>query len=191
MASAVRAFLLAERNSITSATIALYSKAQNNESETANDMLITDLIFAQSKSVRTSTIILATFNVLAAFGTAASILYDCYWASKRCNPKFKASYVHSMWKEMDWTFADGYRKFCVSSIHPAETLPLVLAIGIVIQGLVFAAVQGQGMDMLFTSGGCDLIAQYMFPGEYPSSCAFRSLTAQLSSSSHLSKQFLA
>jgi hypothetical protein len=29
--------------------------------------------------------------VLAAFTTASSILYDCYWASKRCNPKFKAS----------------------------------------------------------------------------------------------------
>tara|TARA_R110002060_G_scaffold2780_8_gene4576 strand:- start:322 stop:666 length:345 start_codon:yes stop_codon:yes gene_type:complete len=53
--------------------------------------LISNLVFAESKSVRTSTIILATFNILAAFATACSILYDCYWASKRCNPKFKAS----------------------------------------------------------------------------------------------------
>lgn len=53
--------------------------------------LISNLVFAESKSVRTSTIILAAFNVLASFATAASILYDCYWASKRCNPKFKAS----------------------------------------------------------------------------------------------------
>ena len=151
-----------KREHIVNATVALYSKAQANETESANDMLITDLIFAQSKSVRTSTIILATFNVLAAFGTAASILYDCYWASKRCNPKFKASYVYL---SMRHAFANDSRKFCVSSIHPAETLPLVLAIGIIIQGLVFAAVQGQGMDMLFTSGGCDVIAQYMFPGK--------------------------
>lgn len=153
--------MMAKRNSIVNATLSLYSKTQANETETANDMLITDLIFAQSKSVRTSTIILAVFNVLAALGTASSILYDCYWASKRCNPKFKASYV---WQLQLCTVANRSRKFCVSSIHPAETLPLVLAIGIIIQGLVFAAAQGQGMDMLFTSGGCDIIAQYMFPG---------------------------
>ena len=53
--------------------------------------LISNLVFAESKSVRTSTIILAAFNVLASFATACSILYDCYWASKRCNPKFRAS----------------------------------------------------------------------------------------------------
>jgi hypothetical protein len=29
--------------------------------------------------------------MLAAFATAVSILYDCYWSAKRCNPKFKAS----------------------------------------------------------------------------------------------------
>ncbi|KAF8851597.1 hypothetical protein BDZ45DRAFT_142762 [Acephala macrosclerotiorum] len=106
--------------------------------------LISSLVFAESKSVRTSTIILAAFNVLASFATAASILYDCYWASKRCNPKFKAS------------------KFCVSSIHPAETFPLVLAIGIVIQGLVFAGVQGEGLKSLFTTG-CETIGQFMWP----------------------------
>jgi hypothetical protein len=36
---------------------------------------------------------LAAFNALAAFSTAAMILYDCYLASKRYNPKFRASYV--------------------------------------------------------------------------------------------------
>jgi hypothetical protein len=54
-------------------------------------------------------------------------------------------------------------KFCVSSIHPAETFPLVLAIGIVIQGIVFAAVQSQGLSALFTKG-CSTIAQFMWPG---------------------------
>ncbi|KAG9240561.1 hypothetical protein BJ878DRAFT_281804 [Calycina marina] len=106
--------------------------------------LIQDLMFAQSKSVRTSTIILATSSVLAAFATAASILYDCYWASKRCNPKFKAS------------------KFCVSSIHPAETFPLILSIGIILQGLLFAGAQGKGMDSLFIKG-CAALAQFVWP----------------------------
>jgi hypothetical protein len=65
--------------------------ADNNTPSNATLNLISNLVFAESKSVRTSTIILAAFNVLAAFTTAGSILYDCYWASKRCNPKFKAS----------------------------------------------------------------------------------------------------
>jgi hypothetical protein len=52
----------------------------------------------------------------------------------------------------------------VSSIHPAETFPLVLAIGIVIQGIVFAGVQAQGLNALFTKG-CSEIAQFMWPGK--------------------------
>jgi hypothetical protein len=54
-------------------------------SANATDALIDNLKFEQSKTVRTSTMILAAFNILAAFLTASSILYDCYWASKRVN----------------------------------------------------------------------------------------------------------
>ncbi|KAH9208353.1 hypothetical protein DL95DRAFT_312022 [Leptodontidium sp. 2 PMI_412] len=144
-----------------------YQSATNRTGPGGNSTfnLISNLVFAESKSVRTSTIILATFNILAAFATACSILYDCYWASKRCNPKFKAS------------------KFCVSAIHPAETFPLVLAIGIVIQGLVFAGVQGLGLTSLFATG-CGLIAQFMWPAlfivpyiqlVFGMECAIRSL----------------
>ncbi|KAI9650036.1 hypothetical protein NHQ30_000049 [Ciborinia camelliae] len=115
--------------------------AEETKNNTLAKGIIQNLVFAESKSIRTSTVILAAFNVLASFATAASILYDCYWASKRCNPKFKAS------------------KFCVSMIHPAETVPLVLSIGIVIQGLVFSAVQGVGLQSLFTLG-CSTIAQF-------------------------------
>lgn len=57
------------------------------------------------------------------------------------------------------------RKFCVSSIHPAETFPLILAIGIVIQGIAFAGVQAQGLTALFTKG-CSEIAQFMWPGMF-------------------------
>jgi hypothetical protein len=72
------------------------TQAADNDSTAAStnatfNAIIYSLKFAESKSVRTSTIILASFNVLASFTTASSILYDCYWASKRCNPKFKAS----------------------------------------------------------------------------------------------------
>lgn len=57
-----------------------------------------------------------------------------------------------------------YRQFCVSKLHPAETFPLILSFGIVIQGLIFAAAQGQGMQRLYEDG-CDIIAQYMLPGK--------------------------
>lgn len=110
----------------------------------AAERFIAALVFAESKSVRTSTIILAAFDALAALATASSILYDCYWASKRCNPKFKAS------------------KFCVSSIHPAETFPLILAIGIITQALAFAGIQGTGLQAL-TTRNCGLIGQFMLP----------------------------
>jgi hypothetical protein len=59
--------------------------------------LILSLDFEESKSIRTSTIILAVFNSLAALGTAFSITYDCYRASKRHNPKFKEKYVNKLW----------------------------------------------------------------------------------------------
>lgn len=52
---------------------------------------IAGFIFEDSKSIRTSTVILASFNILAAFATAARIVYDCYWASKRSSRSFKAS----------------------------------------------------------------------------------------------------
>jgi hypothetical protein len=59
--------------------------------------------------------------------------------------------------------ANNDRKFCVSSIHPAETFPLILAIGVLIQDLAFAGVQGTGLEAL-TTRNCGLIAQLMLPG---------------------------
>jgi hypothetical protein len=89
MASTARMIMTRGLNSATGVVQAQTNGTSNNETLA----LISSLVFAESKSVRTSTIILAAFNVLAASTTVASILYDCYWASKRCNPKFKASYV--------------------------------------------------------------------------------------------------
>ncbi|CCU82829.1 hypothetical protein BGHDH14_bgh02449 [Blumeria hordei DH14] len=131
----------------------------------ATAQLISKLIFAESKWIRTSTILLASFNIIAAAATAASIIYDCYWASKRCNPKFKAS------------------KFCISSIHPAELYPLIISIGIVIQGIIFTSVQSTGL-MSVTIDGCGTIAQVIWPAIFivpyiqvvlGLECAFRAL----------------
>lgn len=52
----------------------------------------------------------------------------------------------------------------MSRMHPAETFPLVLNIGIGIQGLVFAGVQGNGLGSLFING-CSKISQFMWPGK--------------------------
>lgn len=49
-------------------------------------------------------------------------------------------------------------------MHPAETFPLILNIGIGIQSLVFAGVQGTGLQSLFVNG-CTLISQFLWPGK--------------------------
>ncbi len=70
-----------------------FTKSATNKtiSTAVANRLIQKLAFQDSKSIRTSTIILAAFNILAALATAISILYDCYWSSKRCAPKYKAT----------------------------------------------------------------------------------------------------
>lgn len=45
--------------------------------------VINQLKFVAAKSVRTSTIVLAAFNTLSAFATAATILYECRATAKR------------------------------------------------------------------------------------------------------------
>ena len=67
------------------------SEANRTISSSATKAIIDKLIFQDSESVRTSTIILASFNILAALVTAISILYDAYWSPKRCAPKYKTS----------------------------------------------------------------------------------------------------
>jgi hypothetical protein len=65
-------------------------RAQLNRDKNATQRFIQNLVLGQSKSVRTSTIILATFNIIAAFATATSILYDCYCAHKRSGRSLKS-----------------------------------------------------------------------------------------------------
>ncbi|KFY39862.1 hypothetical protein V495_05724 [Pseudogymnoascus sp. VKM F-4514 (FW-929)] len=133
--------------------------------QTESQKLISSLVFENSKSIRTSTIILASFNGVAAFATAFSILYDCYCTSKR--------YGNS----------SNSKKLFLWAMHPAETFPLVLALGIVVQGLIFAIAQSFGLESLMIDG-CSTIAQFVFPAIFLPSyihivfgveCAIRSL----------------
>jgi hypothetical protein len=49
--------------------------------------VINQLKFLAAKSIRSSAIILAVFNTIAAFATAMGILYDCYQRAKRNSPR--------------------------------------------------------------------------------------------------------
>lgn len=65
------------------------------------------------------------------------------------------------------SFADIDRKFCISMVHPAETFPLILAIGIFFQALAFAGIQGTGLKTL-TLKHCGVEGQLMLPGMFAS-----------------------
>jgi len=63
-----------------------------NQSQSSAAQIINDLRFAAAKSIRTSTIILAAFNAVAAFSTAFGILYDCYATRRRNNRRYRTRY---------------------------------------------------------------------------------------------------
>ncbi|KAI0166695.1 hypothetical protein GGR52DRAFT_70816 [Hypoxylon sp. FL1284] len=99
--------------------------------------------FSAAKSIRTSTIILAAFNVVSAFATAAGIYYDCYTTSKRLNPNAKT------------------RDHVFRCVRGPETYPFILSLGITIQGITFAVLQSYGLEHMFLLR-CSLISQLMW-----------------------------
>ncbi|KAH7362212.1 hypothetical protein B0T11DRAFT_328311 [Plectosphaerella cucumerina] len=121
-----------------------FSFGNANSSRSA---IINEFRFQTSKSIRTSTIILASFNVLAAFATAVGIIWDNYSTKKRNDPLFKL-------RTSGFTF-----------VSSPDTFPLVLSFGIVIQGLVFAAAQSTGLSGMFTLG-CTTTSQFMLPAVF-------------------------
>jgi hypothetical protein len=54
-----------------------------------NNMLLNQFKNAAARSIRMSTIILCTFNTIAAFATAMGILYESYSRARRNNRQFK------------------------------------------------------------------------------------------------------
>lgn len=122
------------------------------------------LKFAQSKSVRTSTIILASFNSLAAFATAVGIIYGCRQYRQRMQRRASGPSV----KQYEWRVSSQLtpsRPSGLSYIHTAEVFPLLLCVGITVQSITFAAAQSVGLQALL-SRGCTLVAIFMLPGEF-------------------------
>jgi hypothetical protein len=48
-------------------------------------------------------------------------------------------------------------------MHPAETVPLILALGVVIQSIVFIGAQSTGLSSLYVDG-CAVTSRFVFPG---------------------------
>ncbi|KAK3685498.1 hypothetical protein B0T22DRAFT_220115 [Podospora appendiculata] len=120
---------------------------QTANNSTTQQMFINEFRFAAAKSIRTSTIILATFNTIAAFATAVGILFDAYYRERRNNKKFK------------------FRRHGFTFVPAVEVFPLVLSFCIVVQGITFAVAQSTGLDAL-VGFGCTLLAQLMLPAVF-------------------------
>lgn len=123
----------------------LFQSATNQT--TSQQMFFNDLRFAAAKSIRTSTIILASFNIIAAFATAVGILCESYFREKRNNRQF------NFWR-------NGFR-----FVPEGEVYPLILSLGIFVQSLVFAGAQSTGLDGLFGLG-CTMMALVMLPAVF-------------------------
>lgn len=123
------------------------------------------LRFATTKSIRTSTIILASFNVLAAAATALGIIYSCYTYSKRAQRRpSNAPVMQYEMKPLPNPTPD--RPSGLFFIHTVEVFPLVLSLGIAIQSVIFAAAQSIGLQALL-SRGCTAAAVFLLPGKWP------------------------
>ncbi|KAK3325517.1 hypothetical protein B0H66DRAFT_127310 [Apodospora peruviana] len=120
---------------------------QSAATNSTNQMIINEFRFAAAKSIRTSTIILATFNTVTAFATALGILIDSYYRKRRNDKKFK------------------FRRNGFTFVPAVEVFPLVLSFGIVVQGITFAVAQSTGLDSL-VGLGCTLVAQMMLPAVF-------------------------
>lgn len=66
-----------------------------NANGTSQTAIINQFKFQAARSIRTSTIILAVFNVVAASATILGISWDSYVTKKREDPKFKFRYVRN------------------------------------------------------------------------------------------------
>ncbi|WAO93797.1 Hypothetical protein NCS54_01135200 [Fusarium falciforme] len=102
------------------------------------------LKLAAAASVRTSIVVLASFNVLAAFATAASIFWESWKTAKRTDAA--------------WTWRTSWFRL----IKRRDVHPFVLSCGIVVQGIVYAVAQSKGFQSLMILG-CRSISQFMLP----------------------------
>lgn len=136
---------------------------ESNTTAAATAAISNALKFATSKSIRTSTIILACFNALAAFTTAMGIVYGSYTYRKRMQRRASdpsvLRYASQPSSKLTLDRPSG-----LFFIPTTEVFPLVLSLAITIQSIIFAASQSIGLQALLSSG-CTLVAIFMLPGK--------------------------
>ncbi|GAB0137184.1 hypothetical protein EsDP_00005462 [Epichloe bromicola] len=110
----------------------------------SSSAFINNLRFQASKSIRTSFVILASFNALTAAATAAGIYWDCYKNSRRNDPDFR--FKTSFWK----------------LVGSAEIFPFMLSLSIIGQSITFAVVQSFGLQSSLILG-CAPLSQTLLP----------------------------
>lgn len=136
---------------------------ESNTTAAATAAISNALKFATSKSIRTSTIILACFNALAAFTTAMGIIYGSYTYRKRMQRRASDPSVLRYRRQSSSNLTED-RPSGLFFIPTIEVFPLVLSLAITIQSITFAAAQFVGLQALLSSG-CTLVAIFMLPGE--------------------------
>lgn len=143
----------------------------NNRTTTTRQMFLNELRFSAAKSIRTSTMILACFNIVAAFATALGIICDSYFRERRNNKNYKFKYAATLRTMALWNqgLLTAARRNGFSFVPEGEVYPLVLSVGILIQSATFAGAQSTGLDS-FLGRGCTTIAQLMLPGTLAGRC---------------------
>ncbi|PHH55929.1 hypothetical protein CFIMG_001131RA [Ceratocystis fimbriata CBS 114723] len=106
-----------------------------------------EFIISGAKSVRSATMILASFNILTAFITVVGILLTSWVRSRRRAAGIAVPYVGS------------------SFVCLPELFPLVLSVGITIQATIFVISQSLGLKSP-TVLGCTVTSQVMFPAVF-------------------------
>lgn len=164
------AFSASASTGVTGASSGQYSQlaTDSNSTAAATASISNALKFATSKSIRTSTIILACFNALAAFTTALGIIYGGYICRKRMQRRASDPLVlpHALRPSPKLTQDRPSGFFFIPT---TEVFPLVLSLAITIQSITFAAAQSVGLQALLSSG-CTLVAIFMLPGEWTAQC---------------------
>lgn len=135
----------------------------SNTTAAATAAISNALKFATSKSIRTSTIILASFNAVAAFTTAMGIIYGSYTYKKRMQRRASDPSV-LRYESQSSSKLTPNRPSGLFFIPVNEVFPLVLSLAITIQSTTFAAAQSIGLQALLSSG-CTIVAIFMLPGE--------------------------
>ncbi|KAL9107538.1 MAG: hypothetical protein Q9227_007538 [Pyrenula ochraceoflavens] len=107
--------------------------------------VIKTLVLDNSLQVRTSTMVTAAFNTVAAAVIILTVVYDA-WKS---------------WKR-DKSYGSAGRFEFLRTIHPAEVFPLVIAGSIVMQGFIVLGVQGIGLNSIWV-GNCRTVSQIVWP----------------------------